>query len=99
MRHQDTVVHYEIEIPDFTESSAFKAYVKAVESVIRRSGRKGISTAGIHAKLGKDKQHWTLTAISFIADVQTSWKILPTLYWIEPKRVIRNAYGSIPAVR
>jgi hypothetical protein len=88
----------EIEVPEFTETPAFRSYVRDIERLIRKSPR-GVTTAAIHAALGKDRQRWTLIAIRHIADVQESWVILPTRYSIAVKRVKRAPYGAIPAVK
>lgn len=100
MRHDDKPEHREIEVPEFTETAAFKSYRDAVKKVIERAGKRGVSTADIHAKLGIENRKWTLSAIRNIADVQESWTILPTRYSIQQRRDIRrNKYGAIPAVR
>lgn len=90
----------EYEPVEYTATAPFTAYVRAIESLIKRSGRKGVTTAEIHAALGRERQAWTIEAIRHIADVAESWTILPTRYSIQQHRDIRRApYGAIPVIR
>jgi hypothetical protein len=90
----------EYEPVEYTTTAAFKAYVKSIESLIKRSGRRGVTTAEIHAALGREHQAWTIEAIRHIADVAESWTILPTRYSIQQHREIRRApYGAVQVIR
>jgi hypothetical protein len=98
MRHdKQPLVTHEIEIPDYTESREFKSYVRDVERVIRRSGKRGASTAAIHAALGTEHRAWTLDAVFHIADVMESTTILPTRYSIQTEKRTRTPfrYGAV----